>query len=75
MVIELIVRIEILLLIIVLLSCSLIIVWTLYISCSISLVLLKGHNMQHSGKMGQYFSDLKTIEIQLVRPTEVCGKV
>ena len=33
---------------------------------------LKGHNTKHSGHMGQ---NLKTIEIQLIRLTEVCGKV
>ena len=33
--------------------------------------LLKGHNAQHSGHTGQSFSNGKTLEIQLVRPTEV----
>ena len=37
---------------------------------------LKGHNMQHSNHMGRHFSNWKkTIEMQLVMPTEVCGKV
>ena len=31
--------------------------------------------MQHSGQMSQIFKTEKPIEIQLVRPTEVCGKV
>ena len=31
--------------------------------------------MQHSGHMGQNIQNEKTIEINLVRPTEVCGKV
>ena len=30
--------------------------------------------MQHSGHMGNFFQTGKTIEIQQVRPTEVCGK-
>ena len=32
--------------------------------------------MQHSGHMGQnnYFKLKETIEIQLVRPTDICGK-
>ena len=34
----------------------------------------KGTNTQHSGHEGQIFNTEKTIEIQLVRPTEVCGK-
>ena len=34
-------------------------------------VALKGHNMQHSCDTGQA---KKTLEIQLVRLTEVCGK-
>ena len=33
---------------------------------------LRGHNTQHSGHT--YLNET-TIEIQLVRPTEVCGKV
>ena len=37
--------------------------------------MLKGHNMQHSGHMGHFFQTEKTIEVQLVRPIEVCGKV
>ena len=36
---------------------------------------LKGHNTQHSGHMGQNLKTEKTIEIQLVRLTEVCDKV
>ena len=36
---------------------------------------LKGHNTQHSAHMGHNFQTEKTIEIQLVWPTEVCGKV
>ena len=37
---------------------------------------IKGHNTQHIGHAGQFFFQTeKTIEIQLVRPTEVCGKV
>ena len=40
-----------------------------------SVVTLKGHNTQHSGHMGKKkFKLKKTKEIQLVRPTEVCGK-
>ena len=31
--------------------------------------------MQHSGQMGQILKTEKTIEIHLVRLTEVCGKV
>ena len=38
-------------------------------------LLLRGTNTQHSGHEGQIFKTEKTIEIQLVRPTEVCGKV
>ena len=37
--------------------------------------MLKGQNKQHSGHIGQKISNQKTREIQLVRPTEVCGKV
>ena len=39
--------------------------------------LLKGHNRQHSDQMTNEskYSTEKTIEIQLVRPTEVCTKV
>ena len=37
-------------------------------------VYLKGHNTQHSGHT-VYFFQTDIIEIQLVRPTEVCGKV
>ena len=33
---------------------------------------LKGPNTQHSG---QNIQKIKTIVIQLVRPTEICGKV
>ena len=36
---------------------------------------LKGHNTQQSGHMGQHFQTEKAVEIQIVRPTEVCGKV
>ena len=36
---------------------------------------LKGTNMQQSGYVGKIFKTEKTIEIQLVRSTEVCGKV
>ena len=36
---------------------------------------LKGHSMQHSGHMGKKIQAEKTIEIQLVRPTVVCGEV
>ena len=32
-------------------------------------------NTQHSGQMSQIFKTEKDIEIQLVRPTEVCGEV
>ena len=35
---------------------------------------LKGTKRQHSGKMSQIFKTEKTIEIQPVRPTKVCGK-
>ena len=38
-------------------------------------LLLKGTNTQHSGHEGQIFKTEKTIEIQPVRPTKVCGKV
>ena len=37
--------------------------------------LLKGTNTQHSGHVGQIFKTEKTIEIQPVRPTEICGEV
>ena len=33
------------------------------------------HNTQYNGYTGQDFQAEKAIEIQLVRPTEVCGKV
>ena len=36
---------------------------------------LKWPNTQHSGQMSQKLKTEKTIEIQLVRPTDVCGKV
>ena len=36
---------------------------------------LMGHNTQHSGHMGQNVQTEKPIEIQPVKPTEVCGKV
>ena len=37
---------------------------------------LKGHNTQNSDHMGKsFFPTEQTIEIQLVRPTKVCGKV
>ena len=36
---------------------------------------IKGHNTQHSGHKGQNFSTEKSKEIQLVRTTEVHGKV
>ena len=36
---------------------------------------LKGHITQHSGHKGQNLKTETIIEIQLVRPTEVCGKV
>ena len=32
---------------------------------------LKGHNTQHSGHMGHFFQTQKTIEIQVVRPTDI----
>ena len=35
------------------------------------MLILKGHNTQHSGHKGQRILSEKTIEIQLVRPTEV----
>ena len=41
-----------------------------YIHC-----ILEGHNTQYSGHTGQTFQADKTIEMQLVRPTEVCSKV
>ena len=34
-----------------------------------------GHNSQHSEHMGQNFLTEKKVEIQLVKPTEVYGKV
>ena len=40
-----------------------------------SLLSLKGTNTQHSGHVGQIFKTEKSIEMQPVRPTEVCGKV
>ena len=36
---------------------------------------LKGTKRQYSGQMSQIFKTVKTIEIQPVRPTDVCGKV
>ena len=37
---------------------------------------LNGHNWQHSGQMSQHIKILKkTIKIQPVMPTKVCGKV
>ena len=36
---------------------------------------LKGHDRQYSGQMSQNIQNLKTIEMQSVRQTEVCGKV
>ena len=36
---------------------------------------LKGTNIQASGQMSQNIQNRKTVEIELVRPTEVCGKV
>ena len=36
---------------------------------------LKLPNTQHGGQMGQILKTEKTIEIQLVKLTEVCGKV
>ena len=36
---------------------------------------LKGTKRQHSGQMSQIFKSVKIIDIQPVRPTEVCGKV
>ena len=36
---------------------------------------LKGPNTQHSGHMGQIFKTEITIEIHLVRLTEVCSEV
>ena len=36
---------------------------------------LKGTKRQYSGQMSQIFKTAKTIEIQLVRLTKVCGKV
>ena len=38
------------------------------------LFILKGTNRQHSGQMSQNIQNVKTMEIQLVRVTEVCGK-
>ena len=38
-------------------------------------LLLKGTKRQYSGQMSQIFKTVKTIEIQPVRPTEVCGKL
>ena len=35
---------------------------------------LKGTKRQYSGSMSQIFKTVKTIEMQPVRPTEVCGK-
>ena len=35
---------------------------------------LKGHDTQHSGHTGQNLKIERNIEMQLVRPTEVCGK-
>ena len=36
---------------------------------------VKGHSTQHSGLTGHFFLTETTVEIQVVRPTEVCGKV
>ena len=36
---------------------------------------LKGTNRQHSGQMSQNIQTEKPLDIQPVRPTEVCGKV
>ena len=36
---------------------------------------LKGTKRQHSGQMSQVFKTVKNIELQPVRPTELCGKV
>ena len=36
---------------------------------------LKGTNTQYSGQMSQNIPNWKALEIQPVRPTEVCGKV
>ena len=38
-------------------------------------VIIKGHQHAAYEHMGQFFKTEKTIEIQPVRPTEVCGKV
>ena len=37
--------------------------------------LLKGTKRQYSGQLSQIFKNVKTIEIQPVRQSEVCGKV
>ena len=39
------------------------------------LFILKGTNRQHSGQMSKNIQNVKNMEMQLVRPTEVCGKV
>ena len=45
-------------------------------NCEFQLYLtLKGTYTQHSGHVGQIFKTEKTVEIQPVRPNEVCGKV
>ena len=36
---------------------------------------LTGTKRQYGGQMNQMFKNVKTIEIQPVRQTEVCGKV
>ena len=46
-----------------------------YNKINVCLQHLKGHNTQHSGHRVNLFQTETTIEIQLVRPTEVCGKV
>ena len=41
-----------------------------------AIFVLKGHNTQHSSFIRvNIFQSENRIEIQLVRPTEVCGKV
>ena len=47
----------------------------LFLSSNIPSTNLKGHNTQHSRHTGKNVQTEKNIEIQLVRPTEVCGKV
>ena len=48
---------------------------TLLSDCAAQVELLKEHITQHSSHTGHIIKANKTIEIQLVRPTEVCGKV